>query len=1372
MMKKLYKIFLLLALTVTSAAYADNRFYVKPTALEPGTTGTLEILLDNSQPIYGFQAGLKLTGDLEPIVKPDGKLDITFDTRRADDSYQIISNQKNGEILMAAFSASHRPFGGESGGCVVKIGVTVAPGYSGGLAALSGIKLVDEDDRDITLSRSETPLGVLPTAIALNVETLTLLNGDIVPLEVTFTPDYTTVRDLTWTSADPSVVTVSPDGVITAVNRGTTEITATTVNGKTASVTVTVLIPTEGITLEPSEIIMEKGSTELLTALLFPPDNTDELQWSSSNVTIATIEGGETFGSGVRGMLTAIGPGEAIITAKCGDYEATCKVTVIVTPTEIVLDRNTAEITCRDILTLIATVLPDDATDKTVTWTSSDESVATVDASGRVTPLTPGTTVITASCGPASATCTVTVVPIPVTGITITNTSMLMRVGYTTELAALVRPVDATDPSVVWSCDNESIVTVDSEGVVTALAVGEAIVTVTSVSNPEVMARCMITVETENVIIGVNSIAISDDAIEIYEGDTYRLTATIIPEDATDRTITWRSADPTVATVSADGVVTGITAGTVTVYASSSNGLTADCFVTVIARTVEPTGISLSNTSMLMRVGYTAELIPVIEPDNATDKTVTWHSADESIATVDANGIVTALKVGVVRIIATTVNGLTAYCEVTVEEEIFAVAEITLNKTELTLTEGETFNLIATITPENATDKTVTWRTSDPTVATVSATGVVTAIKAGTASIYASSSNGLTAECVVTVVPVEPVAVIGISLSNTEMVMRKGHTAELLAIIRPVDAADQSVIWSTDDGSIATVDQNGNVTAVEVGVTRIVATTSNGLTAICTVTVVDDIKAVDGITLNKTELTLTEGETFNLIATITPANAADKSVTWRSSDRATATVSTEGLVTAVTPGVTTIYASSSNGLTAECVVTVVPRGPIPVTGITLSQSELLMRVSYTTDLFAIVLPVDATDPSVTWSSDDESIVTVDQTGRVSAFAVGVTIVRATTSNGLTAICVVTVVPEIIAVTDITLDPTELTLIEGETFTLTATITPDNATDKTVTWLSSNSSVATVSDAGVVTATGAGTAIIYASSSNGLTATCDVTVLPLTIEVITISLDPTELVLSEGETAGLTATITPEDATDQTVTWLSNNTDIATVEDGVVTGVKAGFATITAKSANGKAAYCAVTVNERPLTPRQLLRKGDGTTCTFIVMMGLPDSELTERGYRFAYGYTDRNGQSRIIGQTPLRYCHTTPEIFNDETLDFWAYSMFETADGKTLNSNLRHLDGREEVCFDASVFGSGTQTSRADDDWIKVTPTALYITPSESGEMHVDIYGMTGVPVFSKSYSSEASTTHEIELSRFAVGSYVVSASCGNRIQSKKIIVR
>ena len=258
---------------------------------------------------------------------------------------------------------------------------------------------------------------------------------------------------------------------------------------------------------------------------------------------------------------------------------------------------------------------------------------------------------------------------------------------------------------------------------------------------------------------------------------------------------------------------------------------------------------------------------------------------------------------------------------------------------------------------------------------------------------------------------------------------------------------------------------------------------------------VDKDIAVTTVSLDKISLTLEVGESYTLVVTVSPNNATDKSITWSSTNSSVATVS-GGKVTAKSEGATTITATAHNGKSVSCIVTVNEPAPevIEVTSVSLNKTSLTLEIGESETLTATVLPSNATDKSVTWTSSAQTVVTVED-GKVTTIESGTATITATTSNGKTASCMITVIepaPEIIEVTSVSLDKSSLALEIGESETLTATVLPNNATDKSVTWTSSDQSVAIVAN-GKVTAVGSGIATITATVSNGKTVTCMVTV---------------------------------------------------------------------------------------------------------------------------------------------------------------------------------------------------------------------------------------------------------------------------------------
>lgn len=415
----------------------------------------------------------------------------------------------------------------------------------------------------------------------------------------------------------------------------------------------------------------------------------------------------------------------AIIIAGCTEKETQVEVS------SVSLNTATIEMVEGETFSLVATVLPKDAEYDKVIWASSNASVARVN-SGTVTAIKEGITTITASAGGKSATCSVKVSTrvVAVTSITLDKTSLSMKVGETETITATVNPDNASDKSVVWGSSDVSVATV-SDGTITAKKSGEAII---SAKSGSCIAKCKVTIT-----VSTESITLDKTSLSLVVGETAQLTATVKPDDATDKNVAWASSDESVAKVS-NGKVTAVKSGKATITAKCGDKI-AECAVTVTV----PTGsVTLDKTTLSLAVGETEQLTATVKPDDATDKNVAWTSSDESVATV-ANGKVTAVKAGNATVTAQC-GGKTAKCIVTV---IVPVTSVTLDKSSLILAVGETSVLTATVKPDNATDKTISWSSSDPSVVKVD-NGKLTALKVGTAVVSVIAAN-FSASCSVMV---------------------------------------------------------------------------------------------------------------------------------------------------------------------------------------------------------------------------------------------------------------------------------------------------------------------------------------------------------------------------------------------------------------------------------------------------------------------------------------------------------------------------------------------------------------------------------------------------------------------------------------------
>ncbi|WP_462384614.1 Ig-like domain-containing protein [Intestinibacillus massiliensis] len=385
--------------------------------------------------------------------------------------------------------------------------------------------------------------------------------------------------------------------------------------------------------------------------------------------------------------------------------------------------------------------------------------------------------------------------------------------------------------------NSRSSATIKGSGTISKLESGK---------NSTITVTDKVTVENSTKVTGVS---ISPASASVAVDKTVDLTATVSPSNATNKTVTWSSNDTGVATVSDSGVVKGVKAGTATITAKANDGSgkSATCKITVTgsSSTVSVTGVTLTPTTLSLVEGNSEQLTATVAPTNASNPKVSWTSSDANIATVDANGKVTAVKNGNATItVKTNDGGKTAQCTVTVKSETDIVTKISLSASSLSLEKGETNTLTATVQATGNADKTVTWSSSDEKIATV-AGGVVSAVAAGTATITATAGDQ-SATCIVTVKADEPpkaIPVEDVTLDTTSLNLSTSdenqQSAKLNAKFKPENATNKNVTWSSSDNEIATVD-NGVVTAVSAGTATITVTTEDGeKTATCTVTVTE-----------------------------------------------------------------------------------------------------------------------------------------------------------------------------------------------------------------------------------------------------------------------------------------------------------------------------------------------------------------------------------------------------------------------------------------------------------------------------------------------------------------------------------------------------
>ena len=495
-----------------------------------------------------------------------------------------------------------------------------------------------------------------PTTVTVNPATARLVSlGATVQLSAEVRDqngNAMTGTTLTWSSSDAAVATVDGSGLVTAVDDGTTTITATagSVAG-TASVTVE-QVPAEVVVEPAAHTLVALGDTLRLSAEALDVNGNvvaaAEFTWSSSDTAVATVDD--------SGLVAAADNGTATVTATAGSVAGTASVTVEQVAAEVVVEPAAHTLVALgDTFRLSAEAL--DANGNVVaatefTWSSSDTAVATVDDSGLVAAADNGTATVTATAGSVAGTASVTVEQVPAEVEVEPAAHTLVALGDTLRL--LAEAVDANGHAVAgvelgWESSDPSVATVGASGLVTAVANGAVTVTATAGS-----ASASATVTVDQVVAAVAVDPAADTLLAL--GDTLRLSAEALDANGhavAGAELAWESSDPSVATVGASGLVTAVANGAVMVTAAAGSA-SGSATVTVVQVAVSV--IVAPATAELVGPGATVQLSAQARDSNkheVTGAAVLWESDDEAVVTVDRTGLATAEGIGAATITAT-----------------------------------------------------------------------------------------------------------------------------------------------------------------------------------------------------------------------------------------------------------------------------------------------------------------------------------------------------------------------------------------------------------------------------------------------------------------------------------------------------------------------------------------------------------------------------------------------------------------------------------------------------------------------------------------------------------------------------------------------
>jgi trimeric autotransporter adhesin len=576
---------------------------------------------------------------------------------------------------------------------------------------------------------------------------------------------------------------------------------------------------------------------------------------------------------------------------------------------------------------------------RAITWSSSDQGLATVSTSGMVTGVAVGGPVtISATSEGKIGTATITVVPVPVASITVTPSAPTLALGSSVQLAAATLDASGTALSgraVTWSSSDSAVASVSTTGMVTARALGGP-VTVTASSEGK-NGTAAITV----IPIPVASVAVSPAAPTITVGGSVQLTAETLDASGNplaNRTVTWTSSNPAVASVSTTGVVTGVLVGGPVTITAASEGKTGTAIVTVAAVVIPVASMSVNPSAPTITVGTSVQLVAVtLDADgNAlTGRAITWSSSNPAIATVSPSGLVTGIVVGGPVTITASSEGKSASAAVTIAAVFIPVASVSVAPASPTIAIGSAVQLSAVTRDADGNQlsgRPITWSSTNSAVAVVSENGLAIGVDVGQVTITATS-EGKSGTAIVTVIvvpvgsvtvtPPAPIVVVGASVQLTANIFDGNGNA----------LAGRAVSWSSSNPAVAIVSQTGLVTAVALGGPVTITAASEGKTGSSSVTVI--AVPVVSVTVTSPATTVPVGASIQLTAVTRDADGnvlTGRTITWSSSISANATVSLTGLVTAVAAGPVTITATSE-GKSGSTGLTVVAASNTIITGV-------------------------------------------------------------------------------------------------------------------------------------------------------------------------------------------------------------------------------------------------------------------------------------------------------------------------------------------------------------------------------------------------------------------------------------------------------
>ena len=1077
------------------------------------------------------------------------------------------------------------------------------------------------DTARIYVSNQIVPVGSIVVSSQSGTANISSLRGTL-QMQAAVLPTFATNQNVVWSVDDETLATIDNNGLLRARRNGTVVVVATAIDGSRVSGSMEVLISgqpllIESISLQGGVSISSPfGQLQFTTTTQPTNPNNPAIIWSVSNNSIAGIS--------PSGLLQAYKNGQITVRAEAADGGGAVA-TMVVTISNQLVAASAIQVIGQGGLNNISSqggqlqmqtiFTPANATNTHVFWAVDNPQIATITHDGRLKAIRNGSVQVSALAQDGSAV-------IGQTNITVTNQYELLSqlqiagAGGATAISTpygqlqilpTFTPISATNQNLIWTVSNNNIAYIDSTGLLSARGNGNITVTAISQDGSGLTATMLVSLSNQPVLTNTLALNAAGGASGIYTAlGTLQINPTFSPANTTNQDLVWTVDNPNFAVVDENGLVTALRNGTVTITATTQDGtgLIESISLVIANQPIPLNTLQIRASSFNISSSRdTLQLSTLYNPTNATNTTVTWYSSHPQIATVSNAGILSAVADGTVTITALAQDGSAAFASqvFTISNQPIYTTAIAINSSTSVYTissPSATLQMLAAITPANATNNTVSWQVDSPQIASINPQGLLLAHNNGLVRVTATAQDGsgISVSRFITVTN-QPALIQSINISaRSAQLVGSSDTLQMNLTYLPVNATNPNFIWRSSDLQKAMVSPIGLVTPRADGVVTISAHAYDGSAAFADyiITITNQNVFTSGLSINivsGTNPINTHGSFLQLQAVFTPSTTTFQNVAWSVSDASIATINAQGRLYALANGSVVVTATAQDGSQVSANLSVVVTnqqtlaqaisifGQAGQTSINSPSTTLQMQANF--------MPAATSNQNLVWQVDNPIIAQISQTGLLLAKANGTVQVSAYTQDGsgLVATTTINITNQYLPIQTITVtEQSNQTAINtaGGSLQMLAAFAPAVGT---VIWSVDNPAIATISAQGELTAVADGVVTVIATAADNAAAVGQMTITisnqPIWISTISVAGQGGQTSISTNNgSLQMIATINPVNATNPNVVWrTAGGTGWATINPstGLLTAAKDGTVIVRATAQENPLIFDEITI---------------------------------------------------------------------------------------------------------------------------------------------------------------------------------------------------